>query len=452
MEKMNDHLKDLKQQLDKQVYSKHHYQSQKEQIIQRIKTHHNIPEKPKRFVHTIAVIAAVLLFSIISVSYMMQDNHNTPAQVDDHPLKPTAPPEKQPIPEQKEDMDEKEVITPPEEEKTAEEWIAHFYKGWKNLELPYQKIQLTYRSNWYEMESVKKTYDIKFEYRDGKFISRSDSFIEREQWSDHFEVIIDGDELIRVYHNSKTYENIDVGSDIEYDDPETDTLNRLAPLFPLNEFGSLFAEAYTWNVEEVNEAAGWVKLQANVNPQYHDYTRTKAKIKIDQDTGVILELITYAGEKVYEELFVDKFLVDDEAEFINVDTTVPSNYNDLKKIRNERVKLDDKWEIETNKIIKEDPQVGEEGFSITGEDNHLTLLLRIKEGTSEQRAKELAQKVVNVYTEHANSSSELKQKGISIWDHYHMNILIFAEHQNIHTYGGDITQNTQNGEPNIEWK
>ncbi|WP_010677058.1 hypothetical protein [Bacillus timonensis] len=445
---MKDELKVIKEQLDKHVFSNHEYQSQKEQIINRIKKK---PKKPKKLLHTIAAVAAVLLFSIISVPYILQGDSNTPAQNNENPPELHTPNEQQPIVDEKKEQNTEEEPTPPQQEKTGDEWISQFKERWNSTQQPYQKLQLAYTSNFYDRVTLKKTFEVSMGYKNGELIYVSDAMIERPQGKQHLETIINGNQLTLVDHDVKNFENIELaGTAIEiYNDP---TIVNLEPLSPLTTYDSLFTEAYSWEVEEVDEIAGWVRLHATLNPRYQDYTRTKANIKIDLDTGIILELTTHAGEKVFEELFVDKIFINDEVDSPNLDTTIPSGYVNLNKVRNERVKIDSKWEAETNRELKKEPQISREGFFVSGEDAFISFILKLKEGTSEQKAKELAQRLVNVYTEKANSSTELKQRGVSIWDQYTFNIFVIIEpSQDEPTYNGEISKNKQNGIPLIKW-
>ncbi|WP_453993249.1 hypothetical protein [Bacillus nitroreducens] len=441
---MKDELKVIKEQFDQHVFSKHPYQSQKEEILKRLQKK---PKKHKRVIHTLAAVAAVALFTIITSSYVLQQGKENPGQQAEDPTPPT---NQNPITDKNEDKTIEET-TPPQQEKTGEEWIAQFKDEWDRIREPFQKMQLTYHSNTYDSQTIKRTYEINMEYTNENLTYVADSFIDRPKNSQHLKTIIQGNKLTQVDHILKNFETSDLtGTAVDiFNNPSDLTLE---PLFPLNGYETLFSDAYSWDVEKVDEAAGWVQLLATVNPDYSDYTRTKAKVKINLDTSIVLELITYEGEKVFEELLVEKALVDDEVVSLNLDTTVPNGYVDINKVNKERVKIDSQWETETNQALKGDPQVSEEGFLLSGEGGFVSFILTVKEGTSEQNAKQLAQSLVNIYTEKANASTELKQRGISIWDQYAFNIFIIIEPtQDDPTYNGDMSKDKQNGVPLIKW-
>lgn len=74
---MSEGHKKLKEQLDKQVFAKHHFRSQKEQIIKKLEVK---PKKSKKVYHALMVSAAVILFSVLSAPYILQQKSNNLVQ------------------------------------------------------------------------------------------------------------------------------------------------------------------------------------------------------------------------------------------------------------------------------------------------------------------------------------------------------------------------------------
>ncbi|MCA1030809.1 hypothetical protein LCL95_07245 [Bacillus timonensis] len=129
---MSDKLKDLKQQLDEKVFSNHAFKSQKSQIINRIEKRPNNNYNNK-LVHGALTIAAILMFSILTISYIKQ-SEPSPADQKNLPVSEKKPIQKKEEPKVEESGMSKEeirgIIDKVDEVKTI------IYDTYKSMELP----------------------------------------------------------------------------------------------------------------------------------------------------------------------------------------------------------------------------------------------------------------------------------------------------------------------------
>lgn len=427
---MNEDFRNLKKEIDEEVFHKYEFKSQKDQILRRI-TKKSI-KKGTGIKQGLMVMAAIFLVSILSASFMFQDKEqNTPTEEVDTP----------PITEENE-----ENVT----DKTAEEWVSYFTEMWSVPREPFDKLYLTYSSKMNGTTNLKSSYVVNSQYKDGEIIVKSNSVTDYGNYQLNDETIIEGSKITTIFHSGKSFQTFEGEVSIEkiYYDPI-----YIEPLRPKVEL--LNREEGTWQVDEVNEQEGWVVLSSSYQESGPVNVITYNSLKIDIEHGIILEAVSKQNNEEVSRLIVEEIKINEEIDKLDLDTSIPDNYVNLIEKYKHLVKLEESWITATNNFMKEEPLF--DHLEMTGEGGYLNFGLYLKENGSEQQVQQLVEKTINYYTDAANNSEAYQSKETTIWGkdlgQYMFDIIIVTPSDGVlSNFKGRMNGVNEDGYPLIEWE
>ncbi|MFS0862097.1 hypothetical protein [Fredinandcohnia sp. 179-A 10B2 NHS] len=425
---MNEDFRNLKKELDEEVFTKYEFKSQKDEILRRIKN--KSTKKGPGLKQGLMVMAAIFLVSILSASFIFQDKEqNTPTEEVDTP----------PITEEY-----NEKVT----DKTAEEWISYFTEMWSVPREPFEKLYLTYSSKMNGTTNIESSYVVNSEYKDGQIIVKSNSVKDYGDYQLNDETIIEGSKITTIFHSGKSFQTFEVEVSIEkiYYDPI-----YIEPLLPKVEL--LNMEEGTWQVDEFNEQEGWVVLSSSYQESGPVNVIIYNSLKIDIEHGIILEAVSKRNNEESSRLIVEELKINEEIDKLDLDISIPDHYEDLNEKYKNLVKLEESWMTATNNYMKEELLFDHLGM--TGEGGYLNFGLYLKENGSEQQVQQLVEKTINYYTDAANNSEAYQSKETTIWGkdlgQYMFDIIIITPSEGVISKGRMNGVN-EDGYPLIEWE
>ncbi len=431
MKNKQQEQQEIKNSLEKDIFSKHQFRSRRAEIMQKA-TEAKATSKKSVYFHYGLTAAAVVLLSVISFSFFdLNDNTNDQLATETHEEEPdqrvVVPPVDQ-IPTSKvedyvkeQEPEEKPVEPEVEEEnvdtqwdKTGEEWKKYFQGIYDEESTEINKHYLRY-----EVESL-DTGEITEKEIVATF--EGDQFIEKENTKNYKNGELIGnlsyysmnDKVVIVNHMNKTFQHMKTSSISASEWKKDRGLYNGDPVYHLDE--TEFKD-YEWSFVEKSEKENWVLLKLKGNDA-RNQVWDEIIAKIDYDTGIVLEKNGYnSGVKVtniiYKELKLNEELKD-----LTLTLEVPDNYTNYEEILSELEKMKIKTELidlATKRLLERFPSV--ERGTVTGEGHSpLYFVVSMEESTSDSIAKEAGKYFLDEFTRIVNASEEFKKKNKKVWD------------------------------------
>ncbi|MGD6968086.1 hypothetical protein ACQCVP_16790 [Rossellomorea vietnamensis] len=425
--KNRDEQQEIRSSLNQDVFSKYQFKSQQEEIIKRATEVSKAPKKEKYYYYGLSGVA-VILFSIVALSYIFTTDP------DHHPISPADQEEAEteqpdvnhheyiadpdlPLTPRKPDvsLSENEKTEPGQTEtdhveKTEEEWKAYFKELSNEQREEIQKLHLKYESRISgDISEIEIT--AKFE---------EESFIERENQT-HFEngkAVVDhsyistNNEYIILDHQNKTFEH---QSSSPKTAEEWKRDRRLYTERPIYLFHYEDFKGYSWTVIEQNLKENWILFELEeTDPQISFFER--GRIKVQYDSGVVLEEKMFDGENYISYFKLIDLRKNDELPELTIDKSIPEHYTDRKEVKahHERAKFTDTLFAQSEeKVLTNNNKIQDMFFS--GEDGHLSFVMRMQEGVSSIEGQEAGEKFIEEITAAANASEPFQQKNTTVW-------------------------------------
>jgi hypothetical protein len=413
---------EIKQSLDEDVFSQYHFKSQKDRIIEKATAFSDIPKRKNYYLYGLSGVA-VLLFSIVALSYFFStDTSYDPASPDKHdeqtetenpvvnhneylaepdlPLSPHKPVDSIP---------DEEKGEPAQVQKTEEEWKAYFQNLYQEQQTDIKRMKLIYE---YVDSGSKAILEITSKFEGNHFIERENQkdFENEVMTMDHSYIATD-EEYIFLDHLRKIYDRQSIPeTEVEY--KKHKTLYGGSPLYHIHE---MVFEGYQWTEVEQNIEENWVTFElVKTNPQVFLFERSL--IKIEYDSGVVLERKEYNGEEFVSYFKLIELKLNDELPDLLIEKYIPEDYADLQVVKSqqERPQLHEDLFIQAkDNVMKNNEKIQDVNY--TGEDGSLHFILYMTVGTTPTEGQEAGQELFEQFTEITKSYEPLQERNTTIW-------------------------------------
>jgi len=392
---------DIRKALDEEVFSPHKHRSQKTLIMNKVNRKKNRLKAP--IFSGFVALFAVIIFTIITTPHFMEGlNKNTGIE-----KKPEYP-QHTPAPENKNE-EEPEIST----EKTVEEWLLYFKELYKEKDWNFNKLNLSYSSEDFGDVHDKRLMEVSMEFKGGKLKYKSTFVHEHKDYVGHTDTYIYGKEVTEVFHHQKKFNKIQLDKPAEElrHDPNNDYSQTLNPLSIQKEIVDRLhhnLDKYGWTLKDINEQEKTVIIYWN-NERGLAY-----EYSIQYETGNIVRETCFSNGKKSSEYLFNIFEIDHQVKNLDFVFSIPKGYRDIEEESRERIILKQEWfdqalnETDNSSII--------DHISHYSEGSYLNILVRIKDESTEAQGKKAAEEFLANFTDIVNSSKELKQRNISIWD------------------------------------
>ncbi|TYS69539.1 hypothetical protein FZC76_04705 [Sutcliffiella horikoshii] len=424
MKNTNEH-RWIKESLEKDVFSKYQYRTRKAEIIEKATSIKRVSKK-RTYYHYVLSTVALILFSIISVSYMMANQSkpdSTPQAVQKEEISNTQ--------NHNQIMEDKEIPLDPKDEqrnedsvkdtnkddkplkvqRTEEEWKAYFQSIYNSTQESIQKLKLVYQFNNSSSDNSELEITANFEGDDFVVIENIVSEMNEEITTNQTNISTK-DEYILLDHLNKIY-------DQEFFSPiSAAEFRKNRPLFngnPLYQLSKEEFEGYKWTEVEQNMEENWVKFEF-IKTDQKIFFYDKGIIKVKYDTGTILERTTYIAEEIDSYFFLKELKINDEVTQLQMDKSIPSDYvsREQAKTQEKRVIVESSWFDKAGEtVMKKHPQIQE--IHSTGEGDLLFVAIDMKEGTTTAEGQKAGQAFFDQFTAIANASSSFQERSTTIW-------------------------------------
>ncbi|WP_433745254.1 hypothetical protein [Falsibacillus pallidus] len=458
----DDQFKHLKEELDREVFSQAPSRSKKQEILKNIQMKRN-PRRTlmKKWIYPATVAAALFIVFLVSYPYIFHSNTkdvgdvppSSAANIDKTPTKETAEEtEKSPEENQK---DQEQPAAVEQNEKSAEEWRVHFQKIWAQKNRSFDNLHLKYTAYFGSSKSdPKSSYIIDSTMENGKLAYNYKEFAD-DKFSKLREHLIYKDETQYLMNDSaKEYDRnyLDGNKNILSKDHAFD----LIPIFPKYDLNSNLGEDnYKWEIDHYNKEENWVEITAEkVAPdKFPDATPgevQKLHAKIDTENGILLSLKDYdAGGTLINDIEVTELAVNEQADKYKPDVELPAGYVSLEDKNKNKVEFKEEWVNAAGAEAKNNAEVAD--FFYSGEGGKLYFVLEFQDNADLEKAKDISKKFIETLTKNADSSKELKERHLTLWDDGQYSFTIRMDIAD-KSYEGDESIDKQNDVPQIKWK
>ncbi|TYS17688.1 hypothetical protein FZC78_07450 [Rossellomorea vietnamensis] len=426
--KNRDEQQEIRSSLNQDVFSKYQFKSQQEEIIKRATEVSKAPKKEKYHYYGLSGVAAIL-FSIVALSYILasgtdkapasppdQEEETDNDQIEDtrheYIADPDFPltPHKPDVSLSENDKTETGQTETDHVEKTEEEWKAYFKGLYNEQREEIQKLHLKYESsNSRDTSEV----EITAKFDEKSFIVKSNqTHIENGRVVVDHSYISTNNEYIFLDHQNKTFEHQSSSSETAEEWKRDRPLYTGRPLYHLHD---MEFNGYSWTVIEQNLKENWVLIELNkTDPQVFLFER--GRIKVQYDSGVILEKKKFDGENFVSTFKLKELRNNDELPDLTIDKSIPEHYTDRKEVEahHERAKFTETLFAQSEeKVLTNNNKIQDMFFS--GEDGHLSFVMRMQEGVSSIEGQEAGEKFIEEITAAANASEPFQQKNTTVW-------------------------------------
>ncbi|MGF2618077.1 hypothetical protein FZC84_22590 [Rossellomorea vietnamensis] len=420
--KNREEQQEIRNSLDRDVFSKYQFKSQHGAIMKKATEVSKTPRKEKYYYFGLSGVA-VILFSIVALSYILTSNpDHAPSSTADQEEAESEQPDVNhheyiadpdfPLPPHEPDnsFSENEKAEPDNIEKTEEEWKAYFQTLYNEQRENIKKLHLIYESssplsNTAEIEILSKFEEESFIVRENQI-----SFENGKVTLDH-SYISTNKEYIFLDHQRNTYNHESTSVTAE-DWIRDRSLYTGSPIYHLHEMAF---NGYSWTVIEQNLKENWILFELNkIDPQVFLFQR--GRIKVQYDSGVILEEKEFDGENFVSTFKLKKLRKNDDLTELPIDKSIPENYIDMQEYRSQQKQViisQSVFDLAEDRVMLNNNKIREVMF--TGEDGHLHFVLKMDAGTSSTEGKEAGQELVEEFTEAANASESFQKKKTTIW-------------------------------------
>ncbi|PFA66804.1 hypothetical protein CN378_12970 [Bacillus sp. AFS015802] len=417
----------IKSSLDRDVFSKYSFQSQKKEILQkaeRTKTSSNV----KRYYHLGLTAMALILLSIVTISFIKSNpSEIAPIKQVDQPKeeKPVEPKVVVPEPAKKEDEVNEKVQEESEEEKSdvgneettpafvlksEEEWKEYFRGIYQEKSNDIKKLKLKYQIEE-PLENTVSYQEIITDVKENHFIE-----VVNQKRIENGEIVSDGSAIstnnqhILLDHQRKNFlrESLEAKTFDEWKEYKALYSNH-----PLYYFSELELKGFEWREIDQNVDENWVVFDLYNRNATGLYSR--GEIKVEYDSGVILKKTTYNNNQVSSVYTLKELKKNDELSAMSLNTEIPEGYVDRHLIEQSRVEIEEKSiDLAKEVTMKKHPNI--ESAYIVGEGFALSEVVVMKKGTTEEEAKAAAEELFNQFTSICNAQPAYKEKNKTVWD------------------------------------
>ncbi|RDI41642.1 hypothetical protein [Falsibacillus pallidus] len=460
----DDQFKNLKKELDREIFSKVPVKSKKREILYQIKMKKETKRiQMKKWIYPTAIAAAVFLVFLVSYPLITQQNLKndsgdsaTSAKVNKNENEIAYTLEGIEGPNDSHKQNQQTAQTEPKE-KSAEEWRLHFKNLWAQEDRVFDNLHLKYTTNfsYLNKNDARHSYIIDSEMKDGKLVYNYRDFANPDFTKISERLIFKNGTQYLLDHNQKRYEKQGVTGG------NMNTLNKyhrltLLPIFPntISHY-SLADNYYKWTIEQTNTKEQWIEIRGELSgpipaKAYRDPDIDRFKAKIDTENGIILSLKGYdLTDTLVSDIEVTELAANEQADKYKPDVEFPADYVNLEDIIKNRVPFDEEWVKAAEAEAKKNPDVAE--FFYSGEGGILYFVLEFKDGADVPNSRATAEKFIETFTKTANHSKEYQDRAISVWDDHQYKFTIRLDIGS-KSYEGNEGTNRNNSIPDINWQ
>ncbi|WP_113930599.1 hypothetical protein [Bacillus sp. P14.5] len=422
--KNRDEQKEIRDSLNQDVFSRYQFKSQQDKIMKKATEVSKTTKKEKYYYYGLSGVA-VILFSIVALSYILTSNldqdPSSPAdqveeeaetdQLDVNQNDYLSDPDFPLTPHQRvEPVSDDESTDPAHVDKTEEEWKAYFHDLYKDQREAVQKLHLKYESSMSLSSKTEVEISSKFE-EEGFIIKESQKTYENDALTTDHSYITTNTEIIFLDHQHKTFDQ----------EPASTTAEEWVknrPLYtgtPVYHLHDMEFNGYSWTVVDQNLKENWVTLElVKTDPKVFLYER--GLIKIEYDSGVVLEKEEYLGEDMLSTFTLKELRKNDGLPELHIDISIPEDYTDRQDLRDqqERGVIDQNlFDQAQDRVIKNNNKI--QDIIFTGEDGHLYFVVTMKDGMTSTDGKAAGQEFIKEFTDVANNSESFLKRNTTIW-------------------------------------